>query len=238
MALVDLHCHILPALDDGALDLADSLAMARQAERDGIGLVCATPHIRHDHDVRIAELADRVGALNDALAAEGIAVRVATGGEVAEPIVDGLTDGELRACTLGGGGRWILLEPAAGPLSDRTETTVRSLAARGFATVLAHPERHPSADMAERLRALTSLGALIQVTAAFALDGSAGWLAERRLVHVLGSDSHSSHGGRPVAIAAAHARLVCDPGLAPHARWIAEDAPSAIVAGREAVPPF
>ncbi len=68
---IDLHCHILPAIDDGARDLADSVAMARQAAADGIEAVCATPHIRHDHDVRIEEVADRVGALNAVLREEG-----------------------------------------------------------------------------------------------------------------------------------------------------------------------
>src|SRR5688500_8327600 len=112
--------------------------MARQAERDGIGVVCATPHIRHDHDVRIAELPARVAGLNEALERSGVAVRVVPGAEVAEPIVDELTDDELRACTLGGGGRWILLEPAAGPLTEQTVATVERLSERGFLTLLAH----------------------------------------------------------------------------------------------------
>jgi tyrosine-protein phosphatase YwqE len=67
--VIDLHCHLLPGVDDGALDLADSLAMARQAEADGISAICATPHIRHDHDVRIGELHARVAELNRALEA-------------------------------------------------------------------------------------------------------------------------------------------------------------------------
>jgi len=54
--VIDVHCHILPALDDGALDLDDSAAMAAQAAEDGIEVVCATPHIRPDHLVRVAEL--------------------------------------------------------------------------------------------------------------------------------------------------------------------------------------
>jgi tyrosine-protein phosphatase YwqE len=58
--VIDLHCHILPGLDDGALNLHDAIGMARQAQDDGIQAVCATPHIRHDHDVVISELADRV----------------------------------------------------------------------------------------------------------------------------------------------------------------------------------
>ena len=69
--MIDLHCHILPALDDGARDLADSVAMARQAEADGIQIVCATPHIRSDHDVQVDELEERIEAVNTALRRQG-----------------------------------------------------------------------------------------------------------------------------------------------------------------------
>jgi protein-tyrosine phosphatase len=41
--MIDLHCHVLPGRDDGALDLEDSVAMARQAAADGIAAICATP---------------------------------------------------------------------------------------------------------------------------------------------------------------------------------------------------
>src|SRR5438477_5852932 len=90
--LIDLHCHILPALDDGAIDLADSVGMARQAESDGIEIVCATPHIRPDHDVRVDELEARVEAVNEALVREGVSTRVRLGGEVAELEVERLDD--------------------------------------------------------------------------------------------------------------------------------------------------
>ncbi len=62
--MIDLHCHILPELDDGARSIGDSVAMARQAAEDGIEGVCATPHIRHDHDVHISEIAARVATLS------------------------------------------------------------------------------------------------------------------------------------------------------------------------------
>ncbi|WP_353864749.1 CpsB/CapC family capsule biosynthesis tyrosine phosphatase [Svornostia abyssi] len=108
----DLHCHILPGLDDGAGDLDDSLAMAAQADADGVGVIAATPHIRSDHDVVIGELPARVAELNAAIAAAGIGVKIVTGGEVAAPDCGGLTDDELRAVTLGGGGT---LDPARAP---------------------------------------------------------------------------------------------------------------------------
>ena len=102
--MIDLHCHILPGLDDGARDLDDSLAMASQAERDGIAAVCATPHIRHDHNVRIEEIVARVDSLQAHLTPEGIGVRVLPGGELAQTQADDLSDTQLRAVALGGDG--------------------------------------------------------------------------------------------------------------------------------------
>jgi protein-tyrosine phosphatase len=240
--LIDLHCHVLPGLDDGAADLADSVGMAREAERDGIGHVCATPHIRHDHDVRIAELPDRAAEVNAELARRGLGVRVLTGGEVAQAIVDGLSDDELRAVSLGGGGRWILLEPPSGPLDERTDDTVVALAARGFDTVLAHPERHLSDELVPRLAELVRRGVLTQVTSAFLTHERAGprmlRLAARGLVHLVASDSHSSRSGRPLRITDGLAKLAGLPLLAPHLGWIAREAPAAIVGGDPVEPPY
>jgi protein-tyrosine phosphatase len=239
--LVDLHCHILPGVDDGALDLRDSAGMARQAANDGIEVVCATPHIRHDHDVRIEEVAGRVGALNSHLREEGVPVTVLQGGEVAESAVEALTEEELARISLGGG-RWVLLEPAPGPLGDSLERRVAHLTERGHRSLIAHPERHLSADMFERMARLVAAGALIQATADFFLRErtAAGMLdlAERRLVHVLSSDAHSSHGGRPVHLSEAFAKLGEVEALAPHLDWIAQTAPRAIVAGEELDIPF
>ena len=230
-AVIDLHCHILPGVDDGALDLADSVAMARQADADGIATVCATPHIRHDHDVRIGELAERRAELNAALEAAGVTARVAGGGEVAETIVDRLADAELRAVSLGGGGTWILLEPRPGPLSGSLSATVRVLRDRGFSALIAHPERHPAPDLAERLAEAVADGALVQVTAAHVEAGEWAAFARDGLVHVVASDAHSSHGGRPVVLSGALAALRAAGLPEARVRWIAETVPRAIVAG-------
>ena len=88
MSVIDLHCHILPGIDDGALDLADSLAMGRVAAGDGIETIAATPHIRHDHDVRIGELPERVAEVNAELGRNEVPVTVVTGGEVAETALE------------------------------------------------------------------------------------------------------------------------------------------------------
>jgi protein-tyrosine phosphatase len=208
--LIDLHCHVLPGIDDGARDMEDSLAMVRVAQADGIEVICATPHIRDDHDVRIHELDQRIAQLQRAIDDEGIAVRIVRGGEVAEPILGSLTDDELRTVALGG--HWVLLEPAAGPLGEALIEGITRLRKRGFGAIVAHPERHPADDIEETLSGAVREGALVQATAAALAEGGDGaaWLSRLTrdgLIHVLGSDAHTTHWGRPVELSAAYAQL-------------------------------
>lgn len=239
---VDLHCHILPGLDDGARDLEDAVAMAGQAQADGIAAVCATPHIRHDHNVPISELPTRRAELASAVREAGWRTRILPGGEVAVTVLEELDDGELAALALGGSRRWMLLEPPPGPLDDRLDTAVERLRDRGFRALIAHPERHLTADLVARLRRLVRAGALIQATAAGLTDEVArpGMLALARagVLHVLGSDSHSSRAGRPVAIAPAFEALRAVAPMSTHLDWVARAAPAAIVSGEELTPPY
>jgi len=239
---VDLHCHILPALDDGALDIDDAVGMARQALQDGIAVVCATPHVRHDHDVRAHDVAGHVTALSSALREREVEVEIVPGGEVAETALDGLDDDELRAVSLGGAGGWVLLEPRPGPLGDELGTAVQRLAVRGYGTVVAHPERHAAADAAERLAGVVARGALVQATAADVAQGPAApfllELAGRGLIHLLGSDAHSSRAGRPVALRAGLERLATVGRVAPYVDWVARDGPAAILRGERVSAPF
>jgi protein-tyrosine phosphatase len=238
--MVDLHCHILAGVDDGPAEVADSVAMAEQGAADGIELICATPHIRHDHDVRIHELGERVAALNLELERREIPVTVIGSGEVAETVVEKLADDELRQVALGG--RWILLEPAPGPLGDSLLGAAALLRERGYRSLIAHPERHAGADMRERLAGLVEAGCLVQVTAALLAEGPASEplldLARAGLVHALGSDSHSARIGRPVRISSGLERLGEVAAIEPHLDWIAHRAPAAIVAGEELDSPF
>jgi protein-tyrosine phosphatase len=239
--VIDLHCHILPGIDDGAADLADALAMGRQADADGIELVCATPHIRHDHHVRIQDLPRLVDAMNREYEEAGLAVRVAGGGEVAETEVDELSVPMLEQLSLGGGGRWILVEPAPGSITESLIRTTARLGELGFRSVIAHPERHLGAGTPALLARLVEAGALVQMTAEYLACGHPGEvleLADRGLVHVLGSDAHSARIGRPVRLSHGYERLARSPTLAAHLDWISQVAPRAIVRGEEVNPPF
>lgn len=180
--------------------------------------------------------------LRAALQRAGIAVGVAPGGEVAEAIVDALDDEDLERVSLGGGRRWILLEPAAGPLGGSLTAAAARLAQRDYRSLIAHPERHVSADLSERLAELVEQGSLVQATAQHVIDPGTGEgmveLARRGLVHVLGSDAHSSRAGRPVALAAALERLAGIDPVAMHLEWVSLEAPRAIVAGEDLQSPF
>src|SRR4029450_11388485 len=119
---------------------------------------------------------------------------------------------------------WLCLEPSPGPLVQGTIAAVEELTARGFRAIVAHPERHAGADFREQLEALVARGALIQVTAALIAEGPAAptmlAMAEEGLVHLLGSDAHSSHGGRPVCLSEGLARLRRVERTRPHTHWI------------------
>jgi tyrosine-protein phosphatase YwqE len=169
----------------------------------------------------------------------GLDLQISPGAEIAQATAAGLGDTELRRLSLGGGG-WVLVEPAPGPLGDDLLALVDGMPARGVHAIVAHPERHAASDLEERPRELTRRGALIQWTADFVARAAAGDLvlqyASAGLVHLLGSDAHSSRAGRPLRLAAgiASLRQVCSPA---QVQWIAQDAPRAILDGAESLSP-
>ncbi|MGH2834955.1 MAG: CpsB/CapC family capsule biosynthesis tyrosine phosphatase, partial [Solirubrobacteraceae bacterium] len=127
-----------------------------------------------------------------------------------------------------------------GPLSDGLTEVVEHLRALGARVIVAHPERHAGADLRERLQAFVVQGCLIQWTAEFVAQAQDGDLvlsyAAEGLVHLLASDAHSSLAGRPVRLTPGFDRLreVCPESWV---RWMAETAPSAIVAGEPVTVP-
>src|SRR5919202_1977708 len=134
MSYVDLHCHILPGLDDGAATMEETLRHARRLHAEGVRDVACTPHIKRAHypDIALGELAALREEAQRAIAAEGPA-----------------------------GARWLLLEcPFAGIDEDFVAAAER-LSGLGFGLLLAHPER--AADGHEHLWPLLEQGALLQV---------------------------------------------------------------------------
>lgn len=235
--MIDLHCHVLPGIDDGPATLDGALAIVRAAADDGTTTMVATPHVGWDWpDNDAARIAAAVADLCVALGEAGIRVDVMPGAEVAVTRAVDLPDEELAALRLGGG-PWLLVEPPFSPAGAAgLEHALQSLAARGHRLVIAHPERCP-ALLHDRplLERLVGAGMLCSLTAG-SLVGRFGREPQRfaegllraGLVHDIASDAHDPGPRRPPSLASdMHAA-----GLGEHAAWFGEHAPAAILAGR------
>jgi protein-tyrosine phosphatase len=241
--VVDLHCHVLPGLDDGPRTLDGSLALARAAAEEGTRTLVATPHVNHRYPTSAAMIRDGVARVNRALREGDIPVEVALGAEIAHDTLPRLREEELHALTLGGGPN-VLLEAPLGAVGPEFELAFDSLRERGFGVVIAHPERCPSFHRdPDRLGRLVGRGALCSITAS-AYQGVFGKqvraLAERLLadglVHDVASDAHDATRRPPAlrsALLAADGRL---DGVVKIAAWVTENAPAAILSG-DPLPP-
>lgn len=241
--MIDLHSHILFGLDDGAPDLGASVALAAAAVTDGTRQMVATPHVSEEYDPDLDTIGRRTGELNAALAREALPLAVLPGAEVALSRLPDLSDDELQALSLGGGG-CVLVESPYSSSAPFLDEALFDLQIRGFTPMLAHPERSPvlQADR-ERARRLIARGVLCSITAG-SLAGRFGSRARRTalelladgVVHSIDSDAHDL-GGRPpglsAGLAAAEEEL---PGLGAQVDWYARAAPAAILAG-ELLPP-
>ena len=237
-AVIDLHTHVLPGLDDGARSLAESRALALDAAAQGVSVLAATPHVRDDYPTTPEAMEEAVAELRDDFAEQGIPVEVLHGAEVALSLLWAIPPEDLSRLTIGQTGRYLLLEvPYRGwPLA--LESAVTRLVELGVIPLLAHPERNPEVqDRPELVRGVVEAGALVQVTAASvegsrdrAAQAAALRLLDLGLVHVLASDAHGSHISRQGMAAAVES--LGDPEFA---RYLTVEVPGAIVAG-EPVP--
>ena len=237
--MIDLHCHVLPGVDDGPATMDESLVLARIICETGVQVVAATPHLREDHPrVLPAELATRTRELNDELRSNNIDLLIVAGGEVDLWWAITATNADLQLVSFQQRGTDLLVETPYGPLPDTFEELLFDIRAKGFRVVLAHPERNPSfQDDPERLYTLVHQGVLLQVTAsslvARARRSRSRHLAEKlidqRLAHVLASDGHGvSHIKRVTLSDGVDALAAIDPCLVP---WMTSAVPSAILDG-------
>jgi protein-tyrosine phosphatase len=237
--MIDLHCHILPALDDGPRDMASALDLARAAVADATEAMVATPHIREDYPYDLDLIEDRAHELRAALSDEGIPLRILTGGEVASTHIALLDDERLNRLCLGDS-RYVLLEPPFTHVGDMLEHVIFDLQMRGFHPIIAHPERSAAFQLDRaRLVRLVNAGVLTSVTAG-SMTGRFGSavqeftvrLFREGLVHDVASDAHDAR-KRPPGMAAGFEAIESSVrGLSAQMDWFTKQAPGAIVAGR------
>jgi protein-tyrosine phosphatase len=203
--LIDLHCHLLPGIDDGSKDLAMSLAMARMAAADGISTIACTPHILPGvYNNSGPSIRTAVTRLAESIAEAGIPIALVTGADVhIAPDLDvRLRDG--RALTLNNS-RYLLVEPPHHVLPPRLEDLIFGLQTAGYFPILTHPERLSWIEgHYDLIRRLVSSSVLMQITAGSVI-GRFGrrpryWaerMLEEGLCHLLATDAHNTEQRAP-----------------------------------------
>jgi protein-tyrosine phosphatase len=209
--VIDLHCHILPELDDGPKTWEESLDMARRAVDDGIQVVVATPHLFKNRRVEIRETNSRelilatLEEFRQRLRDAAIPLAVLPGCDVPLSLeaMDLLEAGQVL--TINDGQRYLLLELPDTALPPALESICFRLQTKGLTPIITHPERHMLfQEMPEKLGRLLDLGCLAQLTAGSLLGNFGRRVAKisRKLVkqgyiHILASDAHNNRSRPP-----------------------------------------
>lgn len=240
-AFVDIHCHILPGIDDGARDRREALDMARIAELAGAAIIATTPHNfpRTTRSV-LDESLHRVDLLQRAILDEGIELTLTTGQEVRINRNLGSQIASQDAATINST-RYILVEPPFTSWPDFVDQELDGLIAAGYRPVLAHPERNSVIQHDPDItRRIIERGVLVQVNTGSLLGHygpqaleTGAYLLRRETAHVLATDAHSALGNRVPNMRSgfeAAALLIGDE----KARALTRDNPLAITQGRDA----
>jgi protein-tyrosine phosphatase len=196
--MFDLHCHILPGLDDGATDVSVSIEMAKALVADGVFVAACTPHILpglyHNSGPQIRQA---TADLQQVLDRESIPLKLVPGADnhITPNFVAELRSGHLLSL---GDTRYVLVEPPHHVAPPRLEDLFFNLLVGGFVPILTHPERLTWIESHyQTVERLAKAGVWMQLTAGSlqgAFSRAARYWSERMLdegwVHILATDAH------------------------------------------------
>ncbi len=203
--MIDLHCHMLPGIDDGAVDLDMALEMARMAFESGVRCQACTPHIYPGmYENTAAGIRAAIGALQGELDRQGIDLKLVEGADVhLQPdLVAGIRADRIPTLNRS---RYLLLEPPHHVAPPRFDQSLFELRVAGIVPVITHPERLSwIEDHYEAFSRAVDEGAWMQVTAG-SLTGRFGkraryWgerMLDEGLVHLLATDAHDARARPP-----------------------------------------
>jgi len=199
--LIDLHCHILPGIDDGPGQMEESVIMADIARSDGIQTIVATPHTLNNVFLNsLSRIIDSVNEFKAFLKEKRIEIGICPGADV--HICAGMVE-RIRmheAGTVNDNGRYILIEFPHQMIPPGGREELFELKMNRITPIITHPERNLAIQ--NRLEILTdfvAMGCLVQITG-MSLTGefgeeamvSAHQILESRLAHVIATDAHSA----------------------------------------------
>ncbi|MDN4071759.1 tyrosine-protein phosphatase [Fictibacillus terranigra] len=198
--MIDVHSHVLPALDDGAVDLSASLDMAKQAVEDGITTLFATPHHRNGkYENSKQDILLETERLNEALIIHQIPLTILPGQEIRvySEFLEDLANDQLL--TLNNLGKYILIELPSNAVPEYTSQIVYECKLQDITPIIVHPERNSELmENPQLLYELVAEGALTQLTAS-SIIGRFGKniksfsqkIIENHLTHFIASDAHN-----------------------------------------------
>lgn len=197
--MIDIHCHILPGVDDGAADLEESLAMVRLAAESGVTRIVATPHFHGEEESMqmLPRVLSRLNTLKREVKRFELPVTIHPGVEIlCTPQTPSLAQqGKLPTI---GNSRYILTEFFFDETLEYMELMLDQLTRWGYQPVVAHPERYQAVQRRPQvMQRWFAKGYILQLNKGSIL-GSFGTRAEttatdllkRGLAHVIASDAH------------------------------------------------
>jgi len=197
--MIDIHCHILPNIDDGPSSWSVSLKMCRQASEDGIKTIVATPHTLNGiYENHPQDIEEKVKILNQKLKESNIPLQILPGSEVhlRDDIIEKLKNQAIMTINKT---NYLLLEFPADQIPNQTEEILFRIQIMGITPIFSHVERNLEFQRKpDSLVNLIQKGALAQLTAASlcGIFGSktkkfAQELLTNGLIHCIASDAHS-----------------------------------------------
>lgn len=197
--MYDIHCHILPGVDDGAADIEESIEMVIMARNNGIDTIIATPHyIEYENYNNSKNNISILNALNKELVNKDIDTTIFLGNEVfiTPNILNLLNRGEITTLN---NSRYLLIELPILSIPIFVEKLIYELRIKGIIPIIAHPERNLNViENPNKLYNLINKGALVQLNIP-SIEGKYGdetkdtakLLLRHNMVHFIGTDSHS-----------------------------------------------
>ncbi len=198
MKLIDIHCHIIPGVDDGAKNKAETLKMLEMMREDGVVAIIATPHYRPGMFTPKKEaLIPRFHWAKTEAKKQGIYLGMGRECYVQEHLLDDLS---VQKCRTLLNTKYLLVEFSSLHSYNVIRQYVADYIANGYIPIIAHIERVAAFEHhEERIQDIRDLGAHIQVNAD-SVVGERGVAVKRRmlkllkldLVHYIASDSHGA----------------------------------------------